>query len=173
MKFNATNSASLEMKVPKMAAGDFAPHFSVKHMLKDVRIASHLAQKYSLDLPVTEAAGDMLLEEMKHGRGDADYSSVAQKYFPAPAEHEIGRAIDHDKFERAVAPTPAPVVEEEKAVEPAPATVEAAEPLPAEPAPPKEEEEEIPEPVNLSGGFRSWFSHRSHARRKARDAGAV
>ncbi|HEY2799529.1 MAG TPA: NAD(P)-dependent oxidoreductase [Chthoniobacterales bacterium] len=157
MKFNATNSASLEMKVPKMAAGDFEPHFSVKHMLKDVRIASHLAQKYSLDLPVTEAAGDMLLEEMKHGRGDADYSSVAQKYFPAP--------------EREVAPMPAPVVEEKKAVEPA---AEAAKPLPAEPAPPKEEEEEdIPEPVNLSGGFRSWFTQRSHARRKARDAGAV
>ena len=174
MKFNATNSASLEMKLPKMAAGDFEPHFSVKHMLKDVRIASHLAQKYSLDLPVTEAAGDMLLEEMKHGRGDADYSSVAQKYFTAPAEHEIGHAIDRAKFERAVAPTPAPIVEEEKAVEPAPTTVETAVPLPAPPMEEEEEEEEeIPEPVNLSGGFRSWLSHRSHARRKARGTGAV
>ncbi|MGH7936004.1 MAG: hypothetical protein ACREF8_03230, partial [Chthoniobacterales bacterium] len=80
----------------------------------------------------------------------------------------------HDKFERTIAPTPAPVVEEEKAIEPAPAVAEAAGPLPARPVLPKEEEDEdIPEPVNLSGGFRSWFSHRSHARRKARDAGAV
>jgi hypothetical protein len=64
-------------------AGDFEPHFSVKHMLKDVRIASQLARSFSLDLPLTEAASDMLLEEMKRGHGDADYSSVAQKYFPA------------------------------------------------------------------------------------------
>ncbi len=41
MKSNASNSATLEMKVPMMLAGDFEPHFSVKHMLKDVRIAAH------------------------------------------------------------------------------------------------------------------------------------
>src|SRR5436190_28544 len=36
MKSNASNSSTLEMKVPKMVEGDFEPHFSVKHMLKDV-----------------------------------------------------------------------------------------------------------------------------------------
>ncbi len=83
MKFNATNSATLEMKIPLIEAGDYSPHFSVKHMLKDVRIASRLAQEYSLTLPMTETSSDMLLAEMKQGRGDADYSSVAQRYFPA------------------------------------------------------------------------------------------
>lgn len=86
MKSNASNSTTLEMKVPMMLAGDFEPHFSVKHMLKDVRIASKLARQHGLDVPVTEAAGDMLLAEMKRGRGDADYSSVAQKYFPVSSQ---------------------------------------------------------------------------------------
>ncbi len=45
MKSNASNSATLEMKVPMMIAGDFEPHFSVKHMLKDVRIGLKLARK--------------------------------------------------------------------------------------------------------------------------------
>ncbi len=45
MKINATNSATLEMKVPKMMEGDFEPHFSVKHMLKDVRIGMKLAER--------------------------------------------------------------------------------------------------------------------------------
>jgi 3-hydroxyisobutyrate dehydrogenase-like beta-hydroxyacid dehydrogenase len=81
MKSNASNSTTLEMKVPLMLAGDFEPHFSVKHMLKDVRIAAKLAREFSLDLPVTEVSSDMLLAELKQGRGDADYSSVAQKYF--------------------------------------------------------------------------------------------
>ena len=67
-----------------MLAGDFEPHFSVKHMLKDVRIAAKLAREFSLDLPVTEVSSDMLLAELKQGRGDADYSSVAQKYFSGP-----------------------------------------------------------------------------------------
>ena len=84
MKSNASNSVTLEMKVPLMLAGDFEPHFSVKHMLKDVRIAAKLAREFSLDLPVTEVSSDMLLAELKQGRGDADYSSVAQKYFSGP-----------------------------------------------------------------------------------------
>ena len=84
MKSNASNSTTLEMKVPLMLAGDFEPHFSVKHMLKDVRIAAKLAREFSLDLPVTEVSSDMLLAELKQGRGDADYSSVAQKYFAGP-----------------------------------------------------------------------------------------
>jgi 3-hydroxyisobutyrate dehydrogenase-like beta-hydroxyacid dehydrogenase len=84
MKSNASNSATLEMKLPLMLAGDFEPRFSVKHMLKDVRIAGRLAREYSLELPVAEVASDMLLAQLKDGRGDADYSSVAQKYFPAP-----------------------------------------------------------------------------------------
>jgi len=84
MKSNASNSTTLEMKVPLMLAGDFEPHFSVKHMLKDVRIAAKLAREFSLDLPLTEVSSDMLLAELKQGRGDADYSSVAQKYFSGP-----------------------------------------------------------------------------------------
>ena len=84
MKSNASNSTTLEMKVPLMLAGDFEPHFSVKHMLKDVRIAAKLAREFSLDLPVTEVSSDMLLAELKQGRGDADYSSIAQKYFSGP-----------------------------------------------------------------------------------------
>ena len=86
MKSNASNSTTLEMKVPLMLAGDFEPHFSVKHMLKDVRIAAKLAREFSLDLPVTEVSSDMLLAELKQGRGDADYSSVARKYFSGPQE---------------------------------------------------------------------------------------
>ena len=62
MKSNASNSTTIEMKVPMMMAGDFEAHFSVKHMLKDVRIGSKLARDFGLDLPVTEICRDMLLD---------------------------------------------------------------------------------------------------------------
>ena len=128
MKSNASNSPTLEMKVPLMLAGDFEPHFSVKHMLKDVRIAAKLAREFSLDLPVTEVSSDMLLAELKQGRGDADYSSVAQKYFSGP--------------QKIVRPEPRKIEEPPKPAEPVfrmgearPIVTEAiAETKPAEPA---------------------------------------
>jgi hypothetical protein len=167
MKFNASSSATLEMKLPLILAGDYETHFSVKHMLKDVRIASQLAREFSLELPVTEVAGDMLLAELKQGRGDADYSSVAQKYFPAPPKvvgPEPGKAM-----ETAKSPEPAPEVKEPpaKPVETKPA---ASKPMDGEEKKEETKEKgeagEIAEGVNLSGGFRGWFSRRLSTSRR-------
>jgi hypothetical protein len=81
MKSNASNSKTLDLKLPKMVSGDFEPHFSVKHMLKDMQIASRLGLSHHLELGVTSAARDRLLEQMQRGFGDEDYSAVARKYF--------------------------------------------------------------------------------------------
>jgi 3-hydroxyisobutyrate dehydrogenase-like beta-hydroxyacid dehydrogenase len=83
MSSNGSNSGTLAMKLPKMIEGDFEPHFSVKHMLKDVEIAMGLARSHGLTLGGTEAARESLLAEMRHERGDADYSSVVHAFFPA------------------------------------------------------------------------------------------
>ena len=65
MKSNASNSATVEMKVPMMIAGDFEPHFSVKHMLKDVRIGMKLAERYG-----PRAAGHGCLARHAARRGE-------------------------------------------------------------------------------------------------------
>jgi hypothetical protein len=70
------------MKMPKMIKRDFKPHFSIKHMLKDMQIASQLGLSHYLDLGVTAAARDQLLEQMQWGYGDDDFSAVARKYLP-------------------------------------------------------------------------------------------
>src|SRR6476469_6566963 len=90
MRVNASYSGALAMKLPKMLERDFAPHFSVKHMLKDMRIASQIASSHYLDLGVTAAVRDQLLEQMQWGHGDDDYSSVARKYLreSAPSFYE-------------------------------------------------------------------------------------
>lgn len=87
MRSNASNSGTLSIKLPKMIEGDFEPHFSVKHMLKDMQIANRLGLMHHIELAVTAAARDRLLEQMQSGHGDEDYSAVARKYFP-----EIGSA---------------------------------------------------------------------------------
>jgi len=156
MKSNATNSTTIEMKVPIMMAGDFEPHFSVKHMLKDVRIGMKLAENFGIELPVTQAAGEMLLDEVKNGRAEADYASVAQKYFPV--SKPFVRQEPPAKTE------PANTGEELKSI--------GAIPSETSQLPPKTDAKiedtrkgdagatkgEVPEGVNLSGGFRGWFS---------------
>src|SRR5438132_451697 len=90
MRANASYSGTLALKVPKMLDRDFEPQFSVKHMLKDMQIASQIALSHYLDLGVTAAARDQLLEQMQWGHGDDDYSSVARKYLreSAPSFYE-------------------------------------------------------------------------------------
>lgn len=83
MRNNGSNSATLDMKLPMMMEGNFEPHFSVKHMLKDVVIATRLARGFGIEFGATDASRHGLTEEMRQGRGDADYSSLLRQYFPA------------------------------------------------------------------------------------------
>lgn len=82
LKQNASNSGTLDLKVPQIIAADFAPHFSVKHMLKDMQIANRLGRHFDLDLTVAGATRDRLLDEARQGHGDDDYSSIARRFLP-------------------------------------------------------------------------------------------
>ena len=79
---NAAQSGALAMKLPKIIEGDFGPHFSVKHMLKDVQLAGKIARPLDLDLAINETLQDALIDQVKKGRADDDYSSVARRYLP-------------------------------------------------------------------------------------------
>jgi 3-hydroxyisobutyrate dehydrogenase-like beta-hydroxyacid dehydrogenase len=83
MRGNGSYSATLDMKLPMMMEGNFEPHFSVKHMLKDVVIATRLARGFGIEFGATDASRHGLTEEMRQGRGDADYSSLFRQYFPS------------------------------------------------------------------------------------------
>jgi 3-hydroxyisobutyrate dehydrogenase-like beta-hydroxyacid dehydrogenase len=113
MKQNASYSKTLSMKLPKMIERDFERHFSVQHMLKDMQIAGRLGLSNHLELAVTSAARDRLLEQMQRGHGGEDYSAVARKYHPeirsaAESELELFQKQDAEPSapSEAVAPSP-------------------------------------------------------------------
>jgi 3-hydroxyisobutyrate dehydrogenase-like beta-hydroxyacid dehydrogenase len=110
MQSNASHSTTLAMKMPKMIERDFEPHFSVKHMLKDMQIANYLGLSYYLELGVTTAARDRLLEQLQWGYGDDDYSAVARKYLPetASVEQEEDRMEGQDGQANASVIVPVP-----------------------------------------------------------------
>lgn len=82
MQNNASYSKTLSMKLPKMIEGNFEPHFALKHMLKDMKLAGQLGLSHHLELAVTAATRDRLLEQEQRGYAEEDFSVVARKYVP-------------------------------------------------------------------------------------------
>ena len=71
---NIGYSGLVKLKEPKLRAGEFSPQFSVKHMHKDMRLASRTAA--CADFPVLEAVRDALKTAEARGLGDEDFSAV-------------------------------------------------------------------------------------------------
>ena len=117
MRNNGSNSTTLEMKLPMMIEGNFETNFSVKHMLKDVVIATRLARGLGLEFRATDAARHGLSEEMREGRGEDDYASISRAYFASGAPLNLSDAApasqnDHPTFAGLdEQPTPIPVAE--------------------------------------------------------------
>ncbi|MFL6514977.1 MAG: NAD(P)-dependent oxidoreductase, partial [Chthoniobacterales bacterium] len=105
MKQNASYSKTLAMKLPKMIERNFERHFSVQHMLKDMQIASRLGLASHLELGVTAAARDRLLEQAQRGHGDDDYSAVARKY---SQEARIATEAELELFQKRTSEQSAP-----------------------------------------------------------------
>jgi 3-hydroxyisobutyrate dehydrogenase-like beta-hydroxyacid dehydrogenase len=71
---NVSYSGLVKLKEPKLRAGDFAPQFSVKHMLKDMRLASRM--NGCEDFPVLDTLRDRLAAAERAGWADEDFSAL-------------------------------------------------------------------------------------------------
>ncbi|HEY5892437.1 MAG TPA: NAD(P)-dependent oxidoreductase [Chthoniobacterales bacterium] len=79
---NANWSGLLAMKLPGILSGDFEPHFSVRHMTKDVRHGEKLATEFGVPIPAIDAARAALISLLENGNGDADFSIIAKLQKP-------------------------------------------------------------------------------------------
>jgi 3-hydroxyisobutyrate dehydrogenase len=80
MEHNANCSGLARMKLPSMIRRDFTPHFSLKNMLKDARYALALAGQGNMEVPVLTSAAACMAGLEAAGRGDEDYSVLAEHY---------------------------------------------------------------------------------------------
>lgn len=71
---NAAYSPLAKMKEPKLRAGDFSPQFSVKHMLKDARLATGLPG--GGELAALAAVRECLARADRAGWSNEDYSAI-------------------------------------------------------------------------------------------------
>ena len=145
MEGNASNSTTLSMKLPKMMQRKFDPHFSVKHMLKDMQIASRLGLSHHLELGVSSAARDRLLEQLQSGHGDEDYSAIIRKFFPDVPEPTTDQS-DLELFQSREAPAEAPNTLAELQIPKAATISPSPAPAPAKPPPSAPAQHNEPEP---------------------------
>ena len=72
LKRNVSYSGLAPLKEPKLRAGDYAPQFSVKHMLKDMRLAAGISG--AGNFPLLDSVRDCLAAAERAGHGDEDFS---------------------------------------------------------------------------------------------------
>lgn len=78
-KMNASWCGLSAMKLPKLVSGDFSPHFSIKHMNKDMGLALKRAAELGIDLPQTAHVRELLEQAARAGCGDLDFSALATR----------------------------------------------------------------------------------------------
>jgi len=77
LDLNVGKSGLSELKKDKLVRRDWATHFSVKHMHKDLRLALSLAQSLGVTLPQTTTVEQAYQRAVAMGLGDADFSALA------------------------------------------------------------------------------------------------
>ena len=114
---NACRSGVVDLKLPMMIAGEYEPHFAVKHMLKDVQLGVSLANWLDLEVPVTTVTAGLLFGAVQKGWGDLDFSALHKAYASAVAEpaEEAALVVATPPNETPDAPPRARVVEEKLA----------------------------------------------------------
>jgi 3-hydroxyisobutyrate dehydrogenase-like beta-hydroxyacid dehydrogenase len=99
---NACRSPTMDLKLPKMIAGDYDPHFSLKHMFKDVQLGIHIANALDIEIPATTVTAGVMYGALNQGWGDLDYAALYKIYEPqspggaTPEELQSGYAQIED-----------------------------------------------------------------------------
>lgn len=86
---NACRSGVIDLKLPKMITGDYEPHFSLKHMFKDVQLGIHMANALDIEIPATTLTAGVMFGAINQGWGDLDFSVLYRNYAPKETSEEL------------------------------------------------------------------------------------
>ena len=76
MSAGLARCGSLDVKAPKVLAGDFTPGGKVDSQVKDLRYAMHMAHNLQLSLPVTALVTELFQAVQNAGRGAWDHVAI-------------------------------------------------------------------------------------------------
>lgn len=76
MSAGLARCGALDIKAPKILAGDFKPGGKVDSQVKDLRYAMQMARKLKVSLPVTSIVNELFHAVQYAGRGDWDHAAI-------------------------------------------------------------------------------------------------
>ncbi|MGE3537049.1 MAG: NAD(P)-dependent oxidoreductase [Candidatus Tectimicrobiota bacterium] len=76
MSAGLARCGSLDIKAPKVLAGDFKPGGKVDSQVKDLRYAMQMARKLQVSLPVTGVVNELFHAVQYAGRGEWDHAAI-------------------------------------------------------------------------------------------------
>jgi 3-hydroxyisobutyrate dehydrogenase-like beta-hydroxyacid dehydrogenase len=98
LEYHAVRSAVIDMKLEAMLDGNYEPHFSVKHMFKDVQIGREMADNLGLQLPETSTVENLLYRCLEENWADLDFSALYKVYdSDAAPEAESSSAAEDEQ----------------------------------------------------------------------------
>jgi 3-hydroxyisobutyrate dehydrogenase-like beta-hydroxyacid dehydrogenase len=106
LSHNVANSGVIAAKLPLMLGGDFTPRFSVKNMLKDLRLALLSMKGRGIDMPATAATAGALMGAVQSGWAEDDFASLSRHYSYSGSQQEI-QTFDPDASPASVPTVPA------------------------------------------------------------------
>ncbi len=92
---NGSQSVTAALKLPAMLAHNFEPNFSLKHMLKDVRLALGIAGEREVPLPLVETLDAVFSAGMEADWGDEDFCVVTRNYDGLLPEEPVPAAVEN------------------------------------------------------------------------------
>lgn len=104
---NACRSGTMDLKLPKMLSGDFEPHFSLKHMFKDVQLGIHMANRLGVEIPATTVTAGVMYGALNQGWGDLDFAAISRVY-ANPPQDALNEASAAESTEATASAIPAP-----------------------------------------------------------------
>jgi 3-hydroxyisobutyrate dehydrogenase-like beta-hydroxyacid dehydrogenase len=162
---NACRSGTMDLKLPKMIAGDYDAHFSLKHMFKDVQLGIHIANALDIEIPATTVTAGVMYGALNQGWGDLDFSALYKIYEPqatggATAEELQGGYAQIEDLDAKDAHYPETTVPAPERPSPEPVVAAEIPPEPVAPAAPVAEAAEktvelptLAAALNAPGGF--------------------
>ena len=76
----AGGSPIIKSLAARMAAADYAPHFALELMVKDLRYASGEAKRFGLTLETAAAARTVMERGVAAGHGEQDMSAMVEQF---------------------------------------------------------------------------------------------
>jgi 3-hydroxyisobutyrate dehydrogenase-like beta-hydroxyacid dehydrogenase len=108
LKHHGVRSGVADAKLTKILDRDYDPHFSLKHMFKDVQLGIHIANSLDIDLPATTATAGVMYGGLTRGWADEDFAVLGRIYQkepepaplpPAPKPADLAPAAPEEKKE--------------------------------------------------------------------------